>query len=155
MGISFIGSSKSASAPDIEEGEYLGRFDGVTAKTLEKSQFDPNVFIWAFTLLTDEQEVIYDEGEPVVVEKLTSQSVNVKSKTTPGAVKVLKVLMKPEEFTAFESGDEENAVSADELVGRIVKLEVVNNDNGWPTIESISKYRKVTKTKAANAAEEE
>lgn len=136
MATTFKAGTASASAPEFEDGDYLGKFLGVKAETLAKSQFDPNVFIWAFELQDEDGKTIYKEdGDPLEVEKLTSQSTNVKSKTTPGAVKVLKALMTAKEFSAFEEGESE--VSEDELLGRIVRLELEHKENGWPNIVEV------------------
>jgi hypothetical protein len=137
MGLTFKAGS-SAQAPNVEAGMYDMRFDGVEAKTLEKSQFDPEVFIWKFTLF-DDGKVVYDEGEPVEVDKVTSQSTNTKSKTTPGAVKVLKALMTAEEFSAFER---EEPIDADALLGRMVQGQVIIKDNGWPGVEEVLPARR-------------
>lgn len=139
MGLKFAGSETSGTPPTFETGMFDARFEGVEAKVIEKSQFDPNVFIWQFTLLDDDGKVIYDEGEPLEVEKVTSQSVNVKSKTTPGAVKVLKALMTEAEFAAFERGEE---LDADELVGRTVQVQVIKKDSGWPGVEEVLPARR-------------
>jgi hypothetical protein len=143
VGTTFQASTSSAEAPDIEAGMYDARYDEVEAKTLEKSQFDPNVYIWGFTLFED-GKVIYDKGEPVEVDKVTSQSTNVKSKTTPGAVKVLKALMTAEEFAAFERGE---TIEAEELVGRMVQVQVIIKENGWPTVEEVLPARRARRSR--------
>lgn len=139
MPLTFQATSKSAEAPDVEAGVYDARFDGVEAKTLEKSEFDPNVFIWSFTLFDDDGKLLYDAGEPVVVDKITSQSTNTKARTTPGAVKVLKAIMTSEEFAAFERGE---PISAEDLIGRKVQLQVIIKDNGWPAVEEVLQARR-------------
>lgn len=141
MGLTFQATATSANAPSVEPGEYDARFEGVEAKTLEKAQFDPDVFIWRFTLLDDDGKALYEEGEPIEVEKVTSQNTNVKSKTTPGAVKVLKALLTADEFETFEEG--ELVLKDDELVGRKVVLDVFTKESGWPGVEEIR--RKATR----------
>jgi hypothetical protein len=145
MGLTFTASDKSANAPAIEEGIYSAKFIGVTAKTIEKSQYDPNVYVWLFGLLDDEGNAIYSEGdpEPLTIDKVTSQSTNVKSKTTPGAIKVLKALMTVAEFALFETG--EGATKDEDLIGRRVKVSVVTKENGWPSIEDVLPDRKANK----------
>lgn len=139
-GIVFAGTSKAADAPDIESGFYDGKFDGISTKYVEGGQFgDGDRYVWAFTLLDDDGAVLYDEGEAVEVEGLTSLSLNVASKTVPKAVKYLKALMTTEEFATFEAG---NGVDAKALVGRVVQVEVTIKDNGWPTITNVLPPRK-------------
>jgi len=145
--LTFKATSKSADAPNIEGGLYDARFDGVEAKTLEKSQYDPEVFVWSFTLFED-GEPIYDQGEPVEVDKITSQSTNTKARTTPGAVKVLKSLMSAEEFAAFER---EEPVSAGDLIGRMVQVQVIIKENGWPAVEEVLPPRR-QKRRSSEAA---
>lgn len=141
MGLKVAATSKSAEAPDIDAGMYDARFEGVIAKELEKSQFDPEVYVWTFTLFeanpdTGKVEPIYmeDDPEPLTVDRITSRSTNTKSKTEPGAVKVLKALMSDEEFTAFVNEEESDT---DDLIGRMVQVQVVIKENGWPTVETV------------------
>lgn len=142
MGVQFAGSSKSANAPDIEENIYAARFDGVAAKVIEKSLYDPNSFVWTFTPFDENGAMLYseDDPEPITVEGLTSQSLNVKSKTTPKAVKWLKNLMTPAEFAQFEEG--ETPIDAEALSGRMCRISVVKNDAGWPKVEDVLKAAK-------------
>ena len=133
MGLTFTASTVSAEAPDIDAGIYDARFDGVEAKTLEKSQYDPDVFEWQFTLF-EEGEPLYDDGEPVEVTGLSSRSTNTKSKTTPRAVKYLKAIMSPEEWATFEAG---GGVDASALQGRMVQVEVAIKDSGWPFVDNV------------------
>jgi len=146
--LTFQATSKSAEAPDIEPGVYDARFDGVEAKVLEKSQFDSNVFVWGFTLFEDGKP-LYDGGEPVEVDKITSQSTNTRAKTTPGAVKVLKAIMTAEEFAAFER---EEPISAEDLIGRMVQVQVIIKDNGWPTVEEVMPARRKSRSRSETAA---
>lgn len=107
---------------------------------------DGDRFEWAFTLLDDDGAVIYDEGEPVELTGLTSTSTNVASKTTPRAVRYLKALMTASEFAVFEAGE---GVEAEELLGRIVQVEVAIKESGWPTIANVLPPRKSRKSKAS------
>lgn len=135
MGFTFQATSKSADAPNVDAGIYDARFDGVETKFVEGGQFgDGERFAWSFTLLDDEGAVLYDDGDPIEIDGLTSMSTNTKSKTTPKAVRYLKALMTPEEFAGFENG---NGVSADALIGRTVQVEVAIRDSGWPTIANV------------------
>jgi len=70
---------------------------------------------------------------------MTSQSVNTKSKTTPGAVKVLRALMTDGEYARFEA---EQPVPADDLIGRMVQVQVIIKENGWPKVEDVFPAKK-------------
>lgn len=131
----FAATSKSADAPNVDAGIYDARFDGVEKKFVEGGQFgDGDRLAWAFTLLDDEGAVLYDDGEPLEIDGLTSMSTNVHSKTTPKAVRYLKALMTPEEFAGFSEG---KGVPSGALIGRVVQVEVAIRDSGWPTIANV------------------
>lgn len=150
MGITLTANTSSAEAPDIEAGVYDARFDGVSADVLKESQFDPEVFRWDFTLMEDDK-VIYLDGDPIELQKLTSRSTNIKSKTTPGAVKVLKALMTGEEFARFEAGE---GIDAEGLVGRPCQVQVIIKDNGWPAIDTVLPAKRSGKIRPRAQAEE-
>lgn len=141
LGTTFEASTKSANAPKgVKKGEYDAKFKGVESGEIENSQFgDGKVFFWKFALLDDDGKAIYSEGEPIEVSKTTSRSTNVKSKTTPGAVKVLKALLSDEEFEDFKDG--KSKVKDEELIDRVVVVEVFIKDNDWPGIEEIRRKR--------------
>lgn len=153
MGKTFTATSKAADAPDIEGGVYDARFDGVETKFITGGQYgDGDRFEWAFTLLDDDGDVMYEEGEAIEVTGLTSTSTNITSKTQPRAVRYLKALMTAGEFAAFEAGE---GIDEDKLLGRTVQVEVAIKDNGWPTIGNVLPARKARKSpaKAAQAAD--
>jgi hypothetical protein len=140
VGITFKATSKSADAPDIEAGMYDARFDGVAVKFITGGQYgDGDRFEWAFTLLDDEGAVLYEDGDPIEINGLTSTSTNVLSKTTPRAVRYLKALMSAAEFGAFEAGE---GIDEKALLGRTVQVEVAIKDSGWPTIANVLPARK-------------
>lgn len=152
MGTTFAATSKAADAPDIEAGVYDATFDGVETKFITGGAYgDGDRFEWAFTLLDDDGAVLYDEGEPVVVNGLTSTSTNIASKTQPRAVRYLKALMTPVEFAKFEAG---LGVEAEAIIGRKVQVEVSIKDSGWPTIANVLPARKARKSRS-NASDDE
>ena len=134
--LSFAGTTKAANAPDIGEGIFEAEFIGVEAKVLEESRFDPEVYIWSFHLFDEDGDLIRHEGEALVVDRLTSRSLNVNSKTVQGAVKVLKALMTKAEFASFSEG---GAIDASSLDRRRVKAVVTIRESGWPTIADVVK----------------
>ena len=135
MGTTFRATSKAADAPEVEPGVYDARFDGVESKFITGGQYgDGNRFEWSFTLLDDDGDVMYDEGEPLEVTGLTSESTNILSKTTPRAVRYLKALMTPAEFATFSAGE---GVDESALIGRVAQIEVSVKENGWPSIANV------------------
>jgi hypothetical protein len=163
-------SSKAADAPDIEAAMYDALFVSVEAKrvaggqyTKDKERGDPKLE-WNFKLLDDDGAVIRNDneesenfGKPVIVSKLTGVGFNIASKTVPGEVKLLKALLTPAEFAAFEAGaptpaDDKDAPEG--LVGRKVQVEVFIKENGWPGVGNVIAARKPKKaTKAADSDE--
>ena len=152
MGVTFSSSGPvGAGAPSIEDGIADFRFDGVSARTIEKFIRDDNgwgnpddgrLFEWTFTLLDDQGNVAYDENaDPITIDKLTSTSTNTKSKTIPTAVKILRALMTPGEYAAFDEGA---TPDSDQLVGRTLQGLVSHNDKGWPQIDEFMPTRRQT-----------
>lgn len=146
MSQTFKATSKAADAPDIEAGVYDARFDGVSVKFITGGQYgDGDRFEWAFTLIDDDGDVMYDEGDAVVATGLTSMSTNITSKTQPRAVRYLKGLMTPVEFASFEAGE---GVDENALVGRVVQVEINITDKGWPRVANVLAARVARKNKA-------
>jgi len=159
MGNTFQATSKAAEAPDIEAGIYDLRFDGTTKTSLKTGQYvkdtvngDPKLE-WHFTVLDEDGEVIYDDGDPVEVQTLTGVRFNITSKVVPGEVKVLKAILTPAEFTSFMDG---NGTEEDKLLGRVVQGEIFVKENGWLGLTNIIPARKSRKApKATNEVDEE
>jgi len=136
----FKATAKAADAPDVEVGLYDATFDGVTQKFIEGGAFgDGDRFEWSFTLLDDDGATLYDEGDPISVQGLTSMSLNTASKTVPKAVRYLKALCTAAEFAAFE---DEDGIDIDSLKGRKCQVDVGVRDSGWPTISNVLPPRK-------------
>jgi len=130
--------TKSADAPDVEAGFYDARFEGVSKKFIEGGIYgDGDRYIWLFTLLDDDGEVLYDEKtrDPIQVDHMTSLSLNKNSKTKPKALRVMNALMGDAAYTEWVDG--ESALDTDALIGRIVQVELYLRENGWPSIASI------------------
>lgn len=150
MGTTFTATSKAAEAPNVEEGMYDARFDGVTSKRVKGGLYTKDTengdlkLEWAFTLLDDEGNALYDDGDPIELTKLTGTGFNIASKTVPQEVRVLKALLTPAEYAAFENGE---GVNEDSLVGRKVQVEVFVKENGWPGIGNVIAARKSRSSK--------
>jgi hypothetical protein len=145
MGISFQPTA-SAAAPNIEGGVFDARFDG--AELVDHPDWagpgkfgkadDGRRFHFNFTLMQGD-EPLYDEGEPVTLEKVTGTNLNPNSKTVPAAVKVLKGLLTTAEFAGFQAGQ---APDSDGLVGRRCQLIVSIKENGWPNVDDVMGAKK-------------
>ncbi|HET7070113.1 MAG TPA: hypothetical protein VFI40_04760 [Nocardioides sp.] len=154
MGLTIQASSSSGNPPELEDGLYDARFDGVRAEELENSQFGDNkVFIWDFTLFEDGKAIREERddhekfGEPIEVQGMTSRSTNTKSKTTPRAVRYLKGIMSAEEFEAFVA---EKPVDVDALVGRMVQVQVELKENGWAKVTDVLPAKKARSRRQAS-----
>lgn len=145
LGTIFKATAKSADAPDIEAGLFDARFHGVEVKFIEGGMYgDGDRFVWPFTLLDDDGAVLYDKGDPIDLDGLTSMSLNTKSKTQPKAVRFFKALATAEEFADFEDEDGPGVDMSKDgpLAGRIAQVEVALRDNGWPTIVNVLPKRR-------------
>jgi hypothetical protein len=129
-------TTKAADAPDVEPGLYDAKFLGVTKKFIEGGDYgNGDRYIWAFQLLDDDGAEMYDGGDPLIVDGLTSLSFNTTSKTKPKALRYMAAILSATEFDAWTAGDAK--LDATELVGRIVQVEIFIRDNGWPSISNV------------------
>src|ERR1035437_1499959 len=148
MGNTYTASTTAAEAPNVEAGLYDARFDGTETKRVKGGMYTKDTengdlkLEWSFTLLDDDGAVLYDDGDPITLTKLTGVGFNIASKTIPHEVKVLKALCTPVEFAAFEAGE---GTDEDALLGRKVQVEVFVKDNGRPGIGNVIAARKARK----------
>ena len=133
MTIQFKASSKSADAPEIEDGLYQATFKGIVEKKFENSQYptEPDGssigWLWQFELV--------DQGDLVDLDSVTSQNMNVTSKKVPGAVRNLKGLLTRAEWATFLDGE---GFDAPALIGRKCQVQVENDEkSGWPRIIAV------------------
>ena len=152
MGTTFTATSKAAEAPNVEEGMYDATYTGFESKRIKGGLYTKDTengdlkLEWKFQLLDDEGGDLYDEGDPLELSKLTGVGFNIASKTVPQEVRVLKALQTPAEYAAFEAGE---GVKEDDLVGRIVQVEVFVKENGWPGIGNVIPARKARRSASA------
>ena len=153
MGTIFKASSKSADAPDIEADIYDARFEGIETKFIEGGSYgDGDRYIWKFTLLDDDGAVLYDNGDPIEVDAMTSMSLNVNSKTVPKSVRFLKAIASDDEYEAFANGD---GIDLDGFEGRKVQVDVYLRDSGWPSVASVLPKRKARRTQRLVTTEDD
>lgn len=150
MGQIFSATTVAADAPDIEGGLYDAKFEGVSVKFVEGGQFgDGDRYVWEFTLLDDDGAVLYDDGDPITVDGLTSMSLNAASRTKPKALRYLQALLTEAEYAAFL---EAKGIDSDALLGRIVQVDVAIRENGWPSVANVLPRR--TRRASRSAASE-
>lgn len=146
-------TESAAEAPIVEEGMFDMVLVSVADKKVKGGLYtkdpvngDPKLE-WAFAALDDEGQYmpyITKEGpvenKVLEVSKLTGVGFNIKAKTVPQEIRVLKAILTKAEFAAFEGGEgtPDDAVAAPEgLLGRKVQGEVFVKENGWPGIGNI------------------
>lgn len=158
MGTSFLASTKTAEAPDIEGGVYDGKLVRIEDKVLKGGQFQKNPdgdpkLAWVFQLLDDAGEAIYasygEEEKIVEVDKLTGTGFNTAASNTPAEVLIMKALLTGAEYAEWEAGSAE--FGRDELIGRKGQVEVVFNKNGYPVIDKVIAARKARASGRATA----
>lgn len=156
----FVASSKSADAPDIEPGMYDLIFVGVESKTVKGGKFQKNAegdpkLEWNFQVLdSDGDELTYETSDgaekPLIVSKLTGVGFNIAASTVPQELRVLKALSTPAEYAAFEAGE---GMDEEALKGRKVQGEVIVKENGWPGLANVLPAKKAIKAKAKASPE--
>lgn len=139
----------SGDAPDIADDVYSAEFTKLSLDYIEafdtKGQpagkynkvDDGQRLRFVFGLLDEKGKPLFaspDDDGPVVLDALTSVSMNTRSTTVPRAVKYLKAIMTKAEFAAFEAGEE---IDEESLYGRKVQVEVEKNEKDWPQIVAV------------------
>lgn len=148
MGVT-INKGQGAEAPDIENGSYLARFDGMTieehpdwAQTAEQNKFgkaDSGRRIrFNFTLLDEGGDELYDDGDPVEVNALTREAFGLRS----NAYALFAPILTAAEKAAFEAGED---LDSDDIEGRKVMVAVEQRKNGWPIVTAVMPLPKAAK----------
>jgi hypothetical protein len=151
-------TTKSADAPLVESGLCDAIFEGLSTTYIEGGDYGEgkvitlpdgtrvNRYRWEFTLLGDDGQPLYEDrkdhpefGNPIVVDSLTSTSMNAVSKTKPKTLRYLSALMSEAEYSAFLDS---TGLDADVLRGRKVQVEIAIKDSGWPTVVNVLPARK-------------
>lgn len=157
MGTTFTASTSAGDAPVIDIGVYDAIFKGTEATRVKGGQFtkdrvngDPKLK-WNFLILDgegnaypyltmgedNELQALFDEAgneRTLILDKLTGTGFNIAATTVPGELKVLKALLTPAEYLAFEGGE---GTDEEKLLDRKVQVEVFINGNGWPGIGNV------------------
>lgn len=140
MGVT-INKGQGVDAPDIDNGAYAARFDGMVveehpdwAQTAEANKFhkaDSGRRIrFNFTLLDEDGDELYEDGDPVEVSALTREAFGEKSR----AYALFGPILTASERTAFEAGED---LDSDAIEGRRVLVAIEKNKNGWPVVMSV------------------
>lgn len=143
-------ANQGGTAPEVEDGLTLARFDNLVQKSHPDwagtdsygKPDDGERFHFIFTLLDEGRQVLYDDGgDPIELEATTRTATGQKSNFAA----ILKGILTPQEFTLWEANQ---PFDAESLPGRIVNVTVAHNKKGWPHIEATHGQPKTRGSKA-------
>jgi len=157
MPFSLPTANTGGDAPQVEDGLAILRFNDLVLKEhpdwAGTDKFgkadDGQRYHFQFTLMTEDREVAYDEGDPVELEALTRTATGPKSNFAA----YLKGILTPMEFMAWEANE---PFDGSKVQGRLINAQIAHNAKNWPLVEATLgpvKPKAVKKTKAELQAE--
>lgn len=139
----------SGTAPEIEDGIYVARFNDIDYRVVEQFKTDKDKFgkvddggrfdFGATILDEDRKPVMLPEAESPddTLDLRQAKSVKVfSSDERSNSYFYLKGLLTPAEFQLWLASTAENPVDLSKVAGREVMVQVTHNDKGWPQIEA-------------------
>jgi hypothetical protein len=153
-----IKNTPSASAPDIDPGLRPALLTGIT-QVAHPEWAGPNKFgnydngdrwHWEFTLLDDDGQPAYEDGDPVTITQINSATFNTKSDKSKNALWVKAVA--PDVFRSVDAG---LAPTAEQLENLPCMILVEIKENGWPVVTNVLPPLKKSKRAAPVAAVDE
>jgi len=140
-------TSSASSAPQIEDGLYVARFNDIYYRVHEdwaqpKDKFghadDGGRFHFNFTVLDDERQPVLreDAEDPDQTLDLEAMTRNMSSHEKANSFALLKGILTPAEFAAWIASTPENPADLSGVAGREVNVQVSHNSKGWPQIEA-------------------
>lgn len=134
-------ANKGGNAPQVEDGLALLRFDDLVLREHEDwagtdsfgKPDDGRRFHFVFTVLDEDQAVVYQDGDPVEIEATTRTATGEKSNFAA----IMSGLLTPQEFAAWQAATEDDPFDGSALPGRIVNAKIAHNKKGWPQVESV------------------
>ena len=142
-------STSSSTAPDIEDGLFVARFNDIYLKQHEdwaqaKDKFghpdDGSRFHFSFTILDEDREPVLredaeDPDETLDLEAMArpSQDGAMSASEKSTSYKLMKGILTPQEMALWVAGalDDGSAIA-----NREVNVQVGHNTKGWPQIEA-------------------
>lgn len=131
--------------PKVDDGLALLRFDDIVLEEhpdwAGTDKFgkadDGRRFKFLFTLLDDDQNVVYqDEEDPdseTVVDAMTRTATGEKSNFAA----LLGGILTPAEFEAWKTATADNPFDASAAQGRVVNGKIAHNKKGYPFVEAV------------------
>lgn len=140
-------TSSAGSAPEIEDGLYVAKFEDIYHKVhedwaQEKDKFgkadDGGRFHFVFTILDEDRNPVVpeDASEPDAVLQLEALTRNMSSHEKATSYALLKGILTAAEFAAWLASTPENPADLSKVAGREVNVQVSHNTKGWPQIEA-------------------
>jgi len=154
MGI-IIQQELGAGAPEIDDGMFDARFDGISAES-HPDWAGPNKFggvddgerwRWDFTIFEDGKPVFDEGGDPLEVSTLTNQSVGKKS----NGYALFKGILTSGELALIDAGE---PIDTSALEGRMCQVVVVHNEKGWPKVSAVLPVKGTVRKPKPVSAEE-
>lgn len=163
MGVK-INKNEGGVTPTVDDGKYVARFDGM--RIVEHPKFvkeqdkfghpdDGRRVHFAFTLLDEDGDEVYDDGDPVEVEAMTRVAFGERS----NAYAIFKPLLTEAELAQFDAGED---IDGEAIEGRTIGIEVKNNEKGFsnvvatfPLLKANPKKKAAKPVQVAETAEED
>lgn len=159
-------TKSGGSAPQIEDGLYVARFNDIYHQVHEdwaqaKDKFgkadDGGRFHFDFTMLDDERKPVLlvdvkeDAEDPTEEFNLQALTRNMSSHEKANSHAIMKGILTPAEFAAWLASTEENPADLSAVADREVNVQVAHNDKGWPFIAATLGPAKALKAKGLKA----
>lgn len=137
MGVTFQ-QKPGAGAPDVADGLQKGVFVGISEEShpdwagTDKFGKEDTGDRWrfAFNLVDEDGDILYEEGDPIEVDALTRTTVGKKS----AAYAILKGIMTAAELAIVDAQEPFDGTT---LEGRKVMVVIEHNDKGWPKVVQV------------------
>lgn len=141
--------SGAGSAPEIEDGLYVARFNDIVQRVVEqfkteKDKFgkpDDGVrFDFLFTILDEDRNPVLlpdAEGPDDTLDLRQAKSIRaISSGEKSNSYAMLKGILTPAELAMWVASTEENPVDLSHVMGREVNVQVSHSNSGWPQVEA-------------------
>lgn len=145
MGFFLPAKNTASGAPEVADGLALARFDDIQERFVEEFVTDSDKFKKAddgkrldfvMTLVDEDHDVIYQEGDPIVLRQAKS--------VKPGATgeksnfyEYLSGLLTAKQLAQWEASTEDDPADFSELPGTVYNVKISHSKSGWPQIETI------------------
>lgn len=144
-------NTPSANAPDVEAGLVPALFDSMSlvehpdwAGPGKFGDDDGQRLHWNFTLVDENDQPLYDDGDAVTIEAVNSANLNTKSDKSKNAAWLKAV--SPAAFAAVDGGV---GFNADDMANAPCFLLLEIKENGWPKVVNVIPRKIAKKAKAA------